>query len=58
MEPGPLRVLALGTEAVHAVRNRDEPRLRAEDENKGRFILASPDGMGIFVLRLDSNQVV
>lgn len=58
MEPGPLQALALGTEAAHTVRKRDEQRLRAVDENKRRFILASPDRMGVFVSRLDFNQVV
>lgn len=58
MQPGPLQALALGTEAAHIVRNGDEWRLAAVDENKRRFILASADGMGVFVLRLDFNKVV
>lgn len=45
--------------STHWARNRDE-RLAAAavDENKRRFILASADGTGVFVLRLDFNQVV
>lgn len=58
MEPGPLQALALGGSA-HRARNREERRLAvAVDENKRRFILAWPDGTGVFVLRLDFNQVV
>lgn len=57
MEPGPLQALALGGSA-HRARNREERWLAvAVDENK-RFILALPDGTGVFVLRLDFNQVV